>query len=413
MLRAGDRPNRVPSRFLTRMVLPRRHSDATVALSTVGGAIRRQLLQPFVDGATAEAFTTAEHTGSAAETHICSCDHGSMAGRGRAPRNYRGAVGWGLATAITTFLPILIGLLTADGDVSTSVYGFGALAAIAAAAVATYKFVDDEKYQTSLRIAVQEITHSREQLKLERADTQLTLASVGSGLLAVVERNDDDTLTTFINFLLTSLHDSLRDRGPSRVYFLQSHVATVPDVAAGSGGATQNASFSPRGAVIGHRGTQLTWAIAPGTPDEKVAIDILSRNPPWRDGSLLVADVSDPVWSRFAELKSPDYDDEDPEYGKLKSWCRFGVIGATRQLGLLCVDAWRPNALSGPEDESLIEAFATLLAAGLVLRAGITTSLAAATRSATKTTRGPARSWPGRRADQIGHLLESRSDETK
>jgi hypothetical protein len=139
-----------------------------------------------------------------------------MAGRGRAPRNYRGAVGWGLATAITTFLPILIGLLTADGDVSTSIYGFGALAAIAAAAVATYKFVDDEKYQTSLRIAVQEITHSREQLKLERADTQLTLASVGSGLLAVVERNDDDTLTTFINFLLTSLHDSLRDRGPSR-----------------------------------------------------------------------------------------------------------------------------------------------------------------------------------------------------
>ena len=102
-----------------------------------------------------------------------------MAGRGRAPRNYRGAVGWGLATAITTFLPILVGLLTADGDVSTSIYGFGALAAIAAAAVATYKFVDDEKYQTSLRIAVHEITHSREQLKLERADTQLTLASVG------------------------------------------------------------------------------------------------------------------------------------------------------------------------------------------------------------------------------------------
>ena len=59
--------------------------------------------------------------------------------------SYRGAVGSGLATAITTFLPILIGLLTADGDVSTSIYGFGALAAIAAAAVATYKFVDNEE----------------------------------------------------------------------------------------------------------------------------------------------------------------------------------------------------------------------------------------------------------------------------
>ncbi|MDT0352618.1 hypothetical protein [Pseudonocardia charpentierae] len=262
--------------------------------------------------------------GSAAVARIFSCDHGSMAGRGRAPRNHRGAVGWGLATAITTFLPILIGLLTADGDVSTSIYGFGALAAIAAAAVATYKFVDDEKYQTSLRIAVQEITHSREQLKLERADTQLTLASVGSGLLAVVERNDDDTLTTFINFLLTSLHDSLRDRGPSRVYFLQSHVAAVPDVAAGSGGATQGASFSPRGAVIGHRGTQLTWAIAPGTPDEKVAIDILSRNPPWRDGSLLVADVSNPVWSRFAELRPRTTTTRIPNTGS----SRAGVASA-------------------------------------------------------------------------------------
>jgi hypothetical protein len=39
MLRAGDRPERVLSRFLTRMVLPRRHSDATVALNTVAGAI--------------------------------------------------------------------------------------------------------------------------------------------------------------------------------------------------------------------------------------------------------------------------------------------------------------------------------------------------------------------------------------
>jgi hypothetical protein len=336
-----------------------------------------------------------------------------MAGRGGAPRNYRGAAGWGLATAVSTFLPILIGLLTADGDVSTSIYGFGAVAAIAAAAVATYKFVDDEKNQMTLRAAVHEVTRSREQLKLERADTQLTLASVGSGLLAVVERNDDDTLTTFINFLLTSLHESLRDRGPSRVYFLQSHLTAAPDAAAGAAGAIPAASFSPRGTVVGHRGTQLTWAIAHGTPDEKVAIDILSRNPPWRDGSLLVADVRDPAWSRFAELRPPDYDDEDPEYGKIKSWCRFGVIGATRQLGLLCVDAWRSHALSGPEDESLIEAFATLLAAGLVLRAGITTSLAAATRSATKTSRGPARSWPGRRADQIGHLLESRSDESK
>jgi hypothetical protein len=106
--------------------------------------------------------TTAEHTGSAAETHIVLvCDHGIMAGSGEAPRNYRGAVDWGLATAITTFLPILIGLLTADGDVSTSIYGFGALAAMAAAAVATYKFVDDEKYQTSLRVAVQKRSHIR------------------------------------------------------------------------------------------------------------------------------------------------------------------------------------------------------------------------------------------------------------
>ena len=91
----------------------------------------------------------------------------------------------------------------------------------------------------------------------------------------------------------------------------------------------------------------------------------------------------------------------------------FAVIGATRQLGLLCVDAWRPNALSGPEDESLIEAFATLLAAGLVLRAGITTSLAAATRSATKTSRGTARSWPGppRRSNRSPARFAIRRDE--
>jgi hypothetical protein len=307
-----------------------------------------------------------------------------MAGRGGPPRNYRGAIGWGLATAVTTFLPILIGFLTADGVVPTSIYGFGAVAAIASGAVATYKFVADEKNQRMLRTAVDEVTHSREQLKLERADTQLTLASVGSGLLAVVERNDDDTLTTFISFLLTSLHESLRDRGPTRVYFLQSHLTAGP----GSASPSHDISFSPRGTVVGHRGAPFTWTIARGNPDEKVAIDILSRNPPWRDGSLLVADVRDPAWSRFAELRPPDYDEEDPEYGQITSWCRFGVIGATNQLGLLCVDAWRPNALSGAEDESLIEAFATLLAAGLVLRAGITTSLAEATRAASRAGRG-------------------------
>lgn len=273
-------------------------------------------------------------------------------------REWAGPLGWGLFAGVAAFVPMVIGLLTANPPPGGSLYGFALITAVVVAVAGAIKTRSDGETIRALQTSERELSREKMRLAQARADTQQTLSLLGAALLGVARRRDDTTLNNYVRSLLDQLHTTLSDRAPCRVYLMQTAESLGDD-----------RSFALRlaGSPVGHR-PNLTWTIAHGTREAELAREIMARKSIWSGGSLLQPDVRNPRFHLLKQLAPPDHESPDNEERTVVCWCRTAVASGDDLFGLLCVDVWDAEALSGPADESLVDSFATLLTTGFLAR---------------------------------------------
>jgi hypothetical protein len=275
---------------------------------------------------------------------------------------------WGLATATVAFLPVMVGLLTADRKPSSAAWLVAALATIGAGGVGAFQAHQNESsaredramQQTledqndELTKANNELAQAKERLEIARAQANAALGQTGRFLLDILLHRNQDSLNRIVQFLLESLHLTFSDRGRLLITFLQYHGGSeygLPEPTSGS----HKVSYSIRsqaGALdIGH-----SWQIEKDSQDDEVALRVLSGKPPWEKG-ILISDLTAPNWANQAVLRLPGSN------GKVGSYCRIPLALAGKPLGFLCIDAESPGALDWKDYET-VEPLAAALATG-------------------------------------------------
>lgn len=283
------------------------------------------------------------------------------------------ATGFGLFTAGVTYVPILLGLLTANPAPDDTLHVIGALAAAIAGAVAGVRRFRDARTQSEdaarLATASDQLRTSREaaeaeqarleaekaRLEKERADAARSIGALSPALLALTRERSESQVNMLIEVILQELYQVLGDRGPRRVFFLEY-----------CAGSDATVSFVLRGRK-GYRTDTFDWTID-DTDEENVTVarDLLAKRVPWTAGRLLVADVADASSAQFYRLPPPDLGDADEHHGTISCWYRTALVLDEERFGILGVDAWEPHALRRVTDETVIDSFGRLLTVGLL-----------------------------------------------
>lgn len=308
----------------------------------------------------------------------------------------REVVGWSLASAFSTFMIIVIGILTDDPPSSRGFYLVGGIASLVAGGLFGFKILRDkekeaekdsrsaekdrrsEEHQQKLENSLKKLEDAlkevarKESDKLEKekdeiekrlSDVHLVLSATGSNLIAIAERNDAHSVFGFISLILERVHEALGEsRGPIRVFFLRNCRQPIGPIPADEGFA-----FSLMGVIRGYC-ADFKWNIPAASPDAQAASGLLADNPSGQKKRLLVkdADVTQEGWTWYVELAPPDLEPHFRKNDQIRCWYRTPVIAGSARFGILGVDAWRAKAISGVPDENIIDSFATLLAAGLM-----------------------------------------------
>jgi hypothetical protein len=316
---------------------------------------------------------------------------------------------WGLATATVAFLPILVGLLTADRKPSSVAWLVAALATLGAGSVGALQAHQNEKsageardtqrtlqhHNEELSKANNELAEAKARMEVARAEANAALGQTGRFLLDILLYRNQDSLNRTIQFLLESLHLTLSDRGRVLITFLQYHGGAdygLPDPAHDGRAIVIYSIRSQAGAIdIGQH-----WQIEKDGQDEQVASRVLTGQPPWEKG-VLISDLTDPNWASQAVLRLPNSN------GRVGSYCRIPLALAGWPLGFLCIDAESPGALHWKDYET-IEPLAAALATGFAIfkytvKAGSSAGSTAMTGSTTpEDPNKPAQAMPGAEA---------------
>lgn len=290
---------------------------------------------------------------------------------------------WGLGAAVSAFAAAALGLSGSGVELTAWQYLWTAVASLAPGVVAGAKahLMERQAKRAGRAIAdlrahivglVEELRRREEDDEAERGTTAVTLGQLGATLAQVVtgafvgnHHETREAASRFAQIVIEALHEVLggdtgRERGPLRVLFLQHRGGRehgLDDPLPKPGGLP--VVFAAKWAV-GHRAS-VTWDIREDEDDADTARRIMARRPPWNSGGLLIDDVGKPEYGGgYCVLLPPDEG--------VASYCRVAVTDEQRHHGVLCVDAWKPGALTAA-DEAVTQSFAVLLAAGLTVAA--------------------------------------------
>jgi hypothetical protein len=197
----------------------------------------------------------------------------------------------------------------------------------------------------------------------DRGNTARALSRLGEQIMLIISASDSERGSDvarfeqlLVNLLWYMLAKRLEEASPLRTMFLIRHGGSAigqPDPQ------TTDDNLAPiiyhARSVWGSHDDQ-SYVIRQASSEEVFAKRLLLKEPGF-DHGLLVEDVTG---------KSPEECPLLPTGDGIMSYCRMAVRDPVTQHGILCVDAWEPNALN-KGDREVIGAFAAMLAVGLTL----------------------------------------------
>lgn len=262
--------------------------------------------------------------------------------------------------AVLTFLPLFVGLLTVKPAPSPWFYLLVAIATMLAGggAYATSRTAD--RATSRLEEALETVRAERDRLEAERDVLTAERSAVAkrlsfvTGALNSVAVGRAPVETSFMNFVLEHLRQSLPDAGERRIGFLAYRGARVLSSIKHFPleSSVSLASVGAQGGAL----TPLQWLIERGSADELRAIKLMEQ--PGPEHMFFFGKPPDVEGQDIDLLRGPKNVANPPV-----AWCRAGVTAGGERIGLLCVDVWAPYTWT-EFDLEVIDAFATVLGLG-------------------------------------------------
>lgn len=198
--------------------------------------------------------------------------------------------------------------------------------------------------------------------KAERDTTAVVLEELSTALSKMLKNSAD--IDEYGRTVLNRLHTVFGDRGPVRIFFLRYHWGDNKNKMAVTNSNQEGKIAFKSCWPHGHQ-KDISWEINREDAMAKTGEQIMARREPWIR-PLVVDDVNKPEFQQEqgggAVLQSPNSDTS--RTSRVVSYCRAAVTHEDKNLGILCVDCWKKEALTY-EDRTVIELFAKLLAVGL------------------------------------------------
>lgn len=286
---------------------------------------------------------------------------------------------WGVGTGAAAFIPILVGLLTANPAPSSLAWAVGTTGGVVAGIVGTAqaavnqrekaqlkKSADDLKATTSemadanlvLEDHKTSLTTEINMLQLARSSSNRALSLAGETILKILLLKDEKSVDRLLVHLLDGLHSTFESKGPVNVSFLQYHGGAKFGLPEPIQDSTRQVVYTVRESTGHMPEIASKWTIPLGAKEIGVINRVFAEEDPWQDG-VLIEDTSNPALQRFAVLQNPHLAEKG-----VGSYCRIPLLLRKNQLGLLCVDAVKPMTLTQPEFQDVILPYGNTIASG-------------------------------------------------
>jgi hypothetical protein len=288
---------------------------------------------------------------------------------------------WGVGTALVAFVPILVGLLTANPSPTRLVWVLGIIGGVVAGlfggaqarvnaleknALKAEKNAFERKAvelaQTTdlLEARVRELDKEKNELQLSRSRTASALSQAGLLIYMLTRYRTEQQLNQLLEYYLRALHGALSERGRLSVYFLQYHGGPRRGLPLPTPLGGRTMVYSVRRSV-GDIGEVDQWSIFEGTTEAELAANVLDGKAPFPRG-LVVDDVQASGWQELGAILQ-----NGAVNGDVKSYCRAPITIDTQYLGFLCVDGTTADIVQRSEYEEVITPFAHSIAGGFAV----------------------------------------------